>query len=70
MSALYSTLSAMEAIADSGLVPEDLSSERVACIVGSGVSNTEPIYQSRGKAFFRKWQNHALRGYQEHDQQL
>jgi len=51
MSALYSTLSAMEAIADSGLAPEDLSSERVACIVGSGVSNTEPIYQAGAKLF-------------------
>ena len=51
MSALYSTLSAIEAIADSGLAPEDLSSERVACIVGSGVSNTEPIYQAGAKLF-------------------
>jgi 3-oxoacyl-[acyl-carrier-protein] synthase I len=51
ISALYSTLSSMEAIADSGLSPEDLSSERVACIVGSGVSNTEPIYQAGAKLF-------------------
>ena len=41
----------MEAIADSGLTPEDLSSERVACIVGSGVSNTDPIYQAGAKLF-------------------
>jgi 3-oxoacyl-[acyl-carrier-protein] synthase-1 len=33
------------------LKPEDLSSERVACIVGSGVSNTEPIYQAGAKLF-------------------
>jgi len=51
MSALYSTLSSMEAIADSGLAPDDFSSERVACIVGSGVSNTEPIYQAGAKLF-------------------
>ena len=52
MSALYSTLSSFEAIADSGLAPDDLSSERVACIVGSGVSNTDPIYQAGAKLFF------------------
>jgi 3-oxoacyl-[acyl-carrier-protein] synthase I len=51
MSALYSTLSSLEAVAGSGLAPEDLTSERVACIIGSGVSNTEPIYQAGAKLF-------------------
>ena len=68
MSALYSTLSAIEAIADSGLLTEDLSSDRVACIVGSGVSNTEPIYQAGAKFFLRNGKLTPLRCYQGHDQ--
>jgi 3-oxoacyl-[acyl-carrier-protein] synthase-1 len=50
-SALYSTLAAIEAVADSGLRPDELTSERVGCIVGSGVSNTEPIYLTGAKLF-------------------
>jgi 3-oxoacyl-[acyl-carrier-protein] synthase-1 len=52
-SALYSTLAAIEAVADSGLTPDELTSERVGCIVGSGVSNTEPIYLTGAKLFAR-----------------
>ena len=51
LSALYATLAAMEAVEDSGLRPDALASERVGCIVGSGVSNTEPIYQAGAKLF-------------------
>jgi 3-oxoacyl-[acyl-carrier-protein] synthase-1 len=43
MSSLCATLSAKEAIEMSGLTQEDISSEKVSCIVGSGVSNTDPI---------------------------
>ena len=50
-SALYATLSAIEAVADSGLTPDQLSSDRCGCIVGSGVSNTEHIYQTGAKLF-------------------
>ena len=50
-SALYSTLAAIEAVADSGITTDELSSDRVGCIVGSGVSNTEPIYLTGAKLF-------------------
>ena len=40
-----------EAIESSCLTIEELASERVGCIVGSGVSNTEPIYQAGAKLF-------------------
>jgi len=50
-SPLYSILAAMEAVADSGLTPEELSSDKVGCIVGSGVSNTMPIYLAGAKLF-------------------
>ena len=51
LSALYATLAAMEAVADSGLGSDKLSSDRVGCIVGSGVSNTDPIYQAGAKIY-------------------
>ena len=51
ISALYSTVCAADAVADSGIETDDLSSDRVACIVGSGVSNTETIYQAGAKLF-------------------
>lgn len=43
ISSLYAALSAREAVEDAKIPLELLSSERVACIVGSGTSNTEPI---------------------------
>ena len=54
LSALYSALASREAIENSGLTLEELASEKVGCIVGSGVSNTEPIYQAGAKLFFNK----------------
>jgi 3-oxoacyl-[acyl-carrier-protein] synthase-1 len=36
----------MEAIEDSGLEKSDLNSDRVGCIVGSGISNTDPIFRA------------------------
>ena len=50
-SALYCTISAIEAVNDSGLLTADLSSDKVGCIVGSGTSNTEPIYLSGTKLY-------------------
>ena len=43
LSSVYATLSAEEAISDAKIPREALSTERTACIVGSGTSNTEPI---------------------------
>jgi 3-oxoacyl-[acyl-carrier-protein] synthase-1 len=51
LSGLYSFLASQEAIENSCLSLEELASERVGCIVGSGVSNTEPIYQAGAKLF-------------------
>ena len=51
LSGLYSALASQEAIENSCLSIEELASERVGCIVGSGVSNTEPIYQAGAKLF-------------------
>ena len=51
LSGLYSALASREAIENSCLTIEELASERVGCIVGSGVSNTEPIYQAGAKLF-------------------
>ncbi len=53
-SALYTALAAMEAVEESGLVPEELSSVKVGCIVGPGFSNSDPIYQAGSKLFFNK----------------
>jgi len=54
LSAIYAILSAMEAVRNSGLNPEDLSSDRVSCIVGSGFSNSDPIFQAGSKLLFGK----------------
>ncbi len=51
LSGLYSTLASIEALENSCLPREALSSERTGCIVGSGVSNTEPIYQAGAKLY-------------------
>ena len=51
LSGLYSALASQEAIESSCITIDELSSERVGCIVGSGVSNTEPIYQAGAKLF-------------------
>lgn len=53
-SAFYCAISAIEAINDSGLIPVDLASEKVGCIVGSGTSNTEPIYQSGTRLYVQR----------------
>jgi len=50
-SALYAVLAAGEAIKESGLDPEDLSSTRVGCIVGPGFSNSDPIFQAGAKLY-------------------
>jgi len=50
-SGIYITLAAMEAVSDSGLDPEDLSSDRVGCLAGSAFSNTEPAFQAGAKIF-------------------
>ena len=42
-SALYCSLAARDAIADSGLGPEDLHSEDTGCIVGSGVGSVDSV---------------------------
>lgn len=51
LSALYAALASMEAVADSCFKPECLASEKVGCIVGSGVSNTDPIYSTGAKLY-------------------
>lgn len=45
-SALYSALASLEALAMSNLPPEELSSDRVSCIVGSGVANSNPLVRA------------------------
>jgi 3-oxoacyl-[acyl-carrier-protein] synthase I len=45
-SALYSALAALEAVHMSGLPPEALAQERVSCIIGSGVANSNPIIRA------------------------
>jgi 3-oxoacyl-[acyl-carrier-protein] synthase-1 len=50
-SALYCTIAAIEAVNDSGLPKSVLSSDKAGCIVGSGTSNTEPIYLSGTKLY-------------------
>ena len=49
LSALYGVLSAMEAVADSGIDPEALASERVGCIVGGGTPSSDSIYEAGSK---------------------
>ncbi len=44
----------MEAVRNSGLKAEDLSSDRVGCIVGSGFSSSDPIFQAGSKLFCGK----------------
>jgi 3-oxoacyl-[acyl-carrier-protein] synthase-1 len=51
LSGLYSALASIEALENSCLYPEVLASERTGCVVGSGVSNTEPIYQAGAKLY-------------------
>lgn len=46
VSGLYSLICAEEAVAASGIDRADLASERAACIVGSGFSNSEPYRQA------------------------
>lgn len=46
VSALYSLICAEEAIAASQIDRSELASERTACIVGSGFSNSEPFRQA------------------------
>jgi 3-oxoacyl-[acyl-carrier-protein] synthase I len=43
VSSIYALLCANQAIADSGLTEDDISSERTGCIAGSAFSNTEPF---------------------------
>jgi 3-oxoacyl-[acyl-carrier-protein] synthase-1 len=50
-SAIYTAVAAMEAVRDSGLEAEDLTSDRVGCIVGSGFSSSDPIFQAGSKLF-------------------
>jgi 3-oxoacyl-[acyl-carrier-protein] synthase-1 len=54
VSAIYTTIAAMEAVRNSGLEVEDLSSARVGCIVGSGFSSSDPIFQAGSKLFCGK----------------
>ena len=49
LSAIYTVLSAMEAVSDSGIDPDALASERVGCIVGVGTSSPDPIYETGSK---------------------
>lgn len=49
VTSLYAITASNEAINNSGLVKEDLSSERAACIVGSGVSDTNPICRASNR---------------------
>lgn len=49
--AIYCTLAAQDAINDAGLSSEQLNNPELACIVGSGVSSTETIFQSAEKIF-------------------
>jgi 3-oxoacyl-[acyl-carrier-protein] synthase I len=46
VSALYALMCAEEAIADSGLTPEDLTGEKVGCVVSSGFGSPEPYRQA------------------------
>lgn len=54
VSAIYTTIAAMEAVRNSGLKAEDLSSNKVGCIVGSGFSSSDPIFQAGSKLFCGK----------------
>jgi 3-oxoacyl-[acyl-carrier-protein] synthase-1 len=46
LSALYALLAAEEALQTSGLKQQDIANDRVGCIVGSGISSTDPIVRS------------------------
>jgi 3-oxoacyl-[acyl-carrier-protein] synthase I len=49
ISSLYAITASDEAINSSGITKEDLCSERTVCIVGSGVSDTNPIYRASNR---------------------
>jgi 3-oxoacyl-[acyl-carrier-protein] synthase-1 len=54
LSALYAALAAQEAVADSRLSEEILVSDRTSCIVGSGVSNSDPLARGGQKVLTGK----------------
>jgi 3-oxoacyl-[acyl-carrier-protein] synthase I len=45
-SALYCALASMEAVEMSKIPPEDLSTAKVSCIIGSGVANSNPLIRA------------------------
>jgi 3-oxoacyl-[acyl-carrier-protein] synthase-1 len=45
-SALYSALASLEAVEMSGMPVEALAHERVSCIIGSGIANSNPIIRA------------------------
>lgn len=49
IAALYTIISAMEAVANSGVNTDALASEKTGCIVGVGTSSTTPIYEAGSK---------------------
>jgi len=53
-SALYVAIAAMEAVAESGLDTNELSSAKAGCIVGPGFSNSDPIFQAGSKLYHNK----------------
>lgn len=53
-SAIYAVIAATEAFRNSGLEPKDVSSETTGCIVGSGFSSSDPIFQAGSKLNFGK----------------
>ena len=44
--ALYCSISALDAVRDSGLDPEEVSGRRTACIVGSGTGSVKSVYRA------------------------
>lgn len=45
-SALYCSISALDAVRDSGLAEQDVRSPRTACIVGSGTGSVKSVYRA------------------------
>lgn len=54
LSAVYSLLSAQQAVEDSGLSEQQLSSERTGCIAGSAFSNSMPFSQAHDRISGRR----------------
>lgn len=53
--ALFCVLAAKDAIESAGLTEEELNNPRGACIVGSGVSGVDQIYEGASKLYDNNW---------------